>query len=202
MWTKLNQKIIRTGFLAMGAAFALLLLVIGIIGYYISGEAPTDAWNARWIKPNQSAADALDDKIDILEYQLEWAAEGEWLVLEITDLEATSKIYCLARDGNLSIDLKYPQVYFSDGEIRVFAQADLVIDVQVASEVSVDVQDGMPDVTVKNLHLGKIPVPKTLINTVMTALEHGVEERWGSLNVSLTDITIEEGSMIITLMKK
>jgi hypothetical protein len=29
-----------------------------------------------------------------------------------------------------------------------------------------------------------------------------VEERWGSLNVSLTDITIEEGSMIITLMKK
>jgi hypothetical protein len=202
MWTKLNQKIIRTGFLAMGAAFALLLLVIGIIGYYISGEAPTDAWNARWIKPNQSAADALDDKIDILEYQLEWAAEGEWLVLEITDLEATSKIYCLSRDGNLSIDLKYPQVYFSDGKIRVFAQADLVIDVQVASEVSVDVQDGMPDVTVKNLHLGKIPVPKTLINTVMTALEHGVEERWGSLNVSLTDITIEEGSMIITLMKE
>jgi hypothetical protein len=186
----------------MGAAFALLLLVIGIIGYYISGEAPTDAWNARWIKPNQSAADALDDKIDILEYQLEWAAEGEWLVLEITDLEATSKIYCLSRDGNLSIDLKYPQVYFSDGKIRVFAQADLVIDVQVASEVSVDVQDGMPDVTVKNLHLGKIPVPKTLINTVMTALEHGVEERWGSLNVSLTDITIEEGSMIITLMKE
>jgi len=57
-------------------------------------------------------------------------------------------------------------------------------------------------VTVKDLHLGRIPVPKTLINTVVTALEHGVDERWGSLNVSLTDITIKEGSMIITLMKE
>ena len=202
MWTKLNQKIIRTGFLALGAAFALLLLIIGIVGYYITGDAPTDAWNARWIKPNQSAADKLDDKVDVLKHQLEWAAQGEWLTLEITEEEATSKVYCLARDGNFSIDLEYPQVYFSDEKMRVFAQVDLVIDVQVASEASVDVEDGMPDVTVKNLHLGRIPVPKTLINTVMTALERGVEERWGELNVSLTDITIEEGSMIITLMKE
>ena len=189
MWTKLNQKIIRTGFLALGAAFALLLLVIGVIGYYVTGEAPTDAWNARWIKPNQSAADSLDDKIETLKYQLEWAAEGEWLTLEITDEEATSKLYCLARDGKFSIDV-------------VFVKVDLIVDVQVASEASIEVEDGKPDVTVKDLHLGRIPVPKTLINTVVTALEHGVDERWGSLNVSLTDITIKEGSMIITLMKE
>ena len=202
MWTKLNQKIIRTGFLALGAAFALLLLVIGVIGYYVTGEAPTDAWNARWIKPNQSAADSLDDKIEILKYQLEWAAEGEWLTLEITDEEATSKLYCLARDGNFSIDVEYPQIYFDDGHVMVFVKVDLIVDVQVASEASIEVEDGKPDVTVKDLHLGRIPVPKTLINTVVTALEHGVDERWGSLNVSLTDITIKEGSMIITLMKE
>jgi hypothetical protein len=202
MWTKLNQKIIKTGFLALGAAFALLLLLIGIIGYYITGDAPTDAWNQRWIKPNQSAADNLDDKINVLKHQLEWASEGEWLVLEITDLEATSKIYCLARDGNFSIDMKYPQVYFGDDQMMIFAEVDLIVDVQVASEAYVDVEGGMPDVTVSNLHLGRIPVPKTLINTVMTALEHGVEERWESLNVSLVDITIEEGKMLITMRKE
>lgn len=202
MWTKLNQKIVRTGFLALGAGFALLLLLIGIIGYYVTGDAPTDAWNQRWLKPNQSAADNLDDKIDILKHQIEWASEGEWLVLEITDLEATSKIYCLARDGNFSLDVKYPQVYFDNGHMMVFAQVDMVIDVQVASEVSLDIQDGMPDVTVSDLHLGRVPVPKTLINTVMTALERGVEERWASLNVSMIDFTIAEGSMIITLMKE
>jgi len=202
MWTKFNQTIVRTGFLAMGAGFALLLLLIGIIGYYITGDAPIDDWDQRWIKPNQSAADNLDDKIDILRHQMEWASEGEWLVLEITDLEATSKIYYLAMDGNFSVDLKYPQVYFDNGHMMVFAQVDMVIDVQVASVVNLDIQDGMPDVTVSNLHLGRIPVPRTLINTVMTALERGVEERWESLNVSMIDFTLAEGSMIITLMKK
>ena len=186
----------------MGAGFALLLLLIGIIGYYITGDAPIDDWDQRWIKPNQSAADNLDDKIDILRHQMEWASEGEWLVLEITDLEATSKIYYLAMDGNFSVDLKYPQVYFDNGHMMVFAQVDMVIDVQVASVVNLDIQDGMPDVTVSNLHLGRIPVPRTLINTVMTALERGVEERWESLNVSMIDFTLAEGSMIITLMKK
>ena len=56
--------------------------------------------------------------------------------------------------------------------------------------------------TVSDLHLGRVPVPKTLINTVMTAMERGVEERWASLNVSMIDFTIAEGSMIITLMKE
>jgi|GEM_PF-935768 len=202
MWTKLNQKIIKTSFLAMGAGFALLILLFGVIGYYVTGDAPTDVWNQRWIKPNQSAADNLDDKIDVLKHQIEWASEGEWLVLEITDLEATSKIYCLARDGNFSIDIEYPQVYFGGDQIMVFAKVDLVIDVQVASEAAVAIKDGQPDLTVNDLHLGRAPVPKTLINTVMTALEHGVEERWASLNVSLVDITITEGSMIVTMVKE
>ena len=136
MWTKLNQKIIRTGFLALGAAFALLLLIIGIIGYYITGNAPTDAWNQRWIKPNQSAADNLDDKINVLKHQLEWASEGEWLVLEITDLEATSKMYCLARDGNFSIDMKYPQVYFGDDQVMVFTEMDLIVDIPLIMKQS------------------------------------------------------------------
>lgn len=202
MWTKLNQKIIRTGFLALGAAFALLLLIIGVAGYYVTGDAPTDAWNQRWIKPNQSASDNLDDKINVLRHQLEWASEGEWLVLEITDLEATSKMYYLAMEGNFSVGMEYPQVYFGDDQMMVFAKVDLVIDVQVASEASLGVEDGRPDLTVNDLHLGRIPVPKTLINTVMTALEHGVEERWDALNVSLVDITIEEGTLLVTMRKE
>ena len=201
MWTKLNQKIVRTGFLALGAAFALLLLIIGVIGYYITGEAPTDAWHARWIKPNRSVAENLDDKIDLLKHQLDWASEGEWLTLEVTEEEATSKVYFLAQNGNFSIDMNYPQIYFCEDKMRFSARVDLLIEVQVASEVTLDVQEGQPDVTVNNLNMGRIPVPKTLINTVMTALEHGVDERWESLNISLIDITLEEGIMIITLKK-
>ncbi len=76
------------------------------------------------------------------------------------------------------------------------------IDVQVAIQAKIGVEDGKPDITIESLNLGRIPIPKTLINNVMTALERAMEDRWEELPVTLKDVTIEDSVMTITLVKE
>jgi len=198
----LSKNIIRTLFLALGAVFALLLLFVGIGGYFITCPAPIDEWGTTWVKPTDEAALSLDNKIETLKQEIDEAAAGAELTLVITEEEATSKLDQLARDGNLSVEMEYLQIYLSEGMVRAFAKVDMGIDVQVAIQAKIEVEDGKPDITIERLNLGRIPIPKTLINNVMTALERELEGRWEALPVTLQDVTIEDSAMTITLVKE
>jgi hypothetical protein len=186
----------------MGIIFALLVLILGIVSYFITGQAPIDAWGNPWLMPTNESAASLDEKVDRLKLEIDEAASGELLYLTITDEEATSKLNCLCRDGNISFKMNHPQIYFSEGVVQAYADIDVVIDIQVAFEVTFTVEDGKLDATSENLHLGKIPIPKTLVNTVITALERKLEERSEEFTVTLRDITIRDGAVTVTLEKK
>ena len=198
----MNRDFVRTFFLALGAISALVLLIVGIGGYFATKEAPIGEWHIPWIKPSAEAAACLDDKMDELERQVSDAAAGEIFMLDITAEEATSKLDCLAKEGNLSLEMEHPQVYFGDGIVRAFAKVELVIDMQVCLEARLRVEEGMPDATFRSFHLGSIPIPSTLTNTVMTALEHAMVDRWEELEVEIQDITVVPGSMTVTMIKK
>lgn len=197
----MNKNVIRTILLTLGAISAGLLLIAGIGGYFITGPAPIDDW-LNWVKPTDEAATILDDKIAALEQEIDEAAIGEELTLQLTEEEATSKLDQLARDGELSVEMEYIQIHFSDGIVRAFARVDMGIDVQVAIQANIGVEDGKPDITIKRLNLGRIPIPKALINSVMIALEQAMTDRWEDLPVSLQDVTTEHGEITITLVKK
>lgn len=197
----MNKNLIRTFLLTLGAISAGLLLIAGIGGYLITGPAPIDDW-PNWVKPTDEAAASLDDKIEALEQEIDEAAVGEELTLELTEEEATSKLDRLARDGELSVEMEYIQVYFSDGIVQAFARVDMGIDVQVALQANIEVKDGKPDVIIESLNLGKIPIPKALIDSIMTALERALEERWDDLHLELQEVDIEPGEITITLVKK
>lgn len=197
----MNKNLIRTFLLTLGAISAGLLLIAGIGGYLITGPAPIDDW-PNWVKPTDEAAASLDDKIEALEQEIDEAAVGEELTLELTEEEATSKLDRLARDGELSVEMEYIQVYFSDGIVQAFARVDMGIDVQVALQANIEVKDGKPDVIIESLNLGKIPIPKALIDSIMTALERALEEQWDDLHLELQEVDIEPGEITITLVKK
>jgi hypothetical protein len=197
----LNKNVIRTFLLTLGAISAGLLLIAGIGGYFITGPAPIDDW-PNWVKPTDEAATILDDKIAALEQEIDEAATGEELTLKLTEEEATSKLDRLARDGELSVEIEYIQIHFSDGIVRALARVDMGIDVQVAIQANIGVEDGRPDITIKRFNLGRIPIPKALINSVMIALEQAMTDRWEDLPVSLQDVTTEHGEITITLVKK
>jgi hypothetical protein len=201
----LNKNVIRTFLLTLGAISAGLLLIAGIGGYFITGPAPIDDW-PNWVKPTDEATTILDDKIAALEQEIDEAATGEELTLKLTEEEATSKLDRLARDGELSVEMEYIQIHFSDGIVWAFARVDMGIDVQVAIQANIGVvdgkEDGKPDVTIESLNLGKIPIPRALIDSVMTALEQAMTDRWEDLPVSLQDVTTEHGEITITLVKE
>lgn len=197
----MNKNLIRTFLLTLGAISSGLLLIAGIGGYFITGPAPIDDW-PNWVKPTDEATASLDDKIAALEQEIDEAAVGEELTLELTEEEATSKLDRLARDGQLSVEIADPQIYFRDRMVRAFAVVDMGINVQVALQANIEVKDGKPDVTIESLNLGKIPIPKALIDSIMTALERALEERWDDLHLELQEVDIEPGEITITLVKK
>jgi hypothetical protein len=193
----LNTNIIKNIFLALGAVFALLLLIVGIGGWLVTGPAPTEECGTTQIKVSPEAAASLDDKIAAFERQIDEAAEGEVLILEITEEEATSKVAQLAKEGRISLEMNYIQIHFIDNSMCGSALVDLLIDMQVVIQATIRVEDGKPDITIEGLHLGRIPIPKTLIDNVMTALEKEVEDRWEALPIEFEQINIENGEMII-----
>ena len=196
----MNRNIIRTLFLTLGAISSLLILIAGIGGYFITGQAPIDDWG-QWVKPNDEAANKLDDKIVALEEEIDEAVVGEYLALELTEEEATSKLDQLARAGNLSLEIEDPQIYFRDGIVQAFAIVVMGIDVQVAIQAKIGVNGEKPDITIESLNLGRIPIPKALINSMMTAVERALEERWEDLHLLLQEVTIEQGEIMIVLVK-
>lgn len=196
----MNRNIIRTLFLTLGAISSLLLLIAGIGGYFITGQAPIDNWG-KWVKPTDEAVSRLDEEIEAFEDEMDEAVVGEYIALELTEEEATSKLDQLARAGNLSIDIEYPQIYFRDGMVRAFAIVEMGIDVQVAIQANIGVNGEMPDITIESLNLGRIPIPKALINSMMTAIERALEERWEDLHLLLQEVTIEQGEIMIVLAK-
>ena len=196
----MNRNIIRTLFLTLGAISSLLLLIAGIGGYFITGQAPIDDWG-KWIKPTDEAVSRLDEEIAALEDEIDEAVVGEYIALELTEEEATSKLDQLARAGNLSIEIEDPQVYFRDEMVRAFAIVKMGIDVQVAIQAKIGVNGEKPDITIESLNLGRIPIPKALINSMITAIERALEERWEDLHLLLQEVTIEQGEIMIVLAK-
>jgi hypothetical protein len=196
----LNSNIIRNLFLTLGAISSLLLLIAGIGGYFITGQAPIDDWG-KWIKPSDEAASRLDEEIAEFEEDIDEAVAGEYLALELTEEEATSKLDQLARAGNLSIEIENPQIYFREGMVQAFAIVEVGIDVQVAVQARIGVNGEKPDITIESLNLGRIPIPKALIDSMFTAVERALEERWENLHLLLHEVTIEQGEIMVVLVK-
>ena len=196
----MNRNIIRNLFLTLGAISSLLLLIAGIGGYLITGQAPIDDWG-KWIKPTDEAASRLDEKIAELEEDIDEAVVGEYLALELTEEEATSKLDQLARAGNLSLEIQDPQIYFREEMVHAFAVVEIGIDVQVAIQAKIGVNGEKPDITIESLNLGRIPIPKALIDSMFNAVERALEERWENLHLSLYEVTIEEGEIMVVLVK-
>lgn len=196
----MNNNIIRNLFLTLGAISSLLLLIAGIGGYFITGQAPIDDWG-KWVEPTDEAASRLDEEIAEFEEDTDEAVVGEYLALDLTEEEATSKLDQLARAGNLSIDIKDPQIYFRDGMVCAFAVVEMGIDVQVAIQAKIGINDEKPDITIESLHLGRIPIPRALIDSMINAVERALEERWENLHLLLQEVTIEQGEIMVVLVK-
>lgn len=195
------MNIVRTIFLALGAVFALVLIGVGIFGYLVTGPAPT--YDGAEVEVSHEATASLDLKIEAFRQDIDEASAGDMVGLLITEEEATSKLHDLAQNGELPTEMNYIQIHFDDGTLYGSAIVDLIIDIQVAVQAEIGVNDqGKPDITIKSFNFGRLIIPTTLVGNVMLALMKEMEERLESLPFELQEITIENGEISITARVK
>jgi len=196
---------VRTIFLFFGAVFALLLIAIGIVGYLVTGPAAREV-GANAIPITEEAVQSLDDKIDVLEQEVDAAiARGEHRLhlLIITEEEATSKIQALSDEGETGVDIDHIQIRFIDGRVHAFAKIDVVISLQVSLQAEIEVNDGEVEIKVVRFNVGRVSIPSTLIDQVMRAVMGRVHERLeADIDIELEQITVENGQMIVAGITK
>ena len=195
------MDVVRKIFLTLGSIFALLLIIVGVGGYLVTGPAPTAA-QVPTVPVSDGAAASLDEKFEEFQRQIEQAYPGEELTLVLTEEEVTSKVTELAENGRLPVDMQDPQIHFGDGMVEAYAMVDLLIDMQVAFQARIDINDGKPKVTVESLYFGRLPIAATFIDNVMVALVRQMEDRLESLPIVLREIAFEDGEVTISGIKR
>ena len=197
--SKKNRRPIQTIFLLLGSVFALLLLTAGIMGYLITGPASGEV-EAEPVTVTYEAAQRLDDRIEAVQREIDEAADmGQRMdvTFVITEEEATSKVIQLSQSDEINLDIEYAQIHFSDGKAYCHGMIDLMIKMNISLEAEIEVVDGETDVTIEGLHIGRLPVPGTLVGQIMRAVMSHYEERLDSIRIDLEEITIGDGEMII-----
>ena len=203
----MNRKHIRpvqTIFLLLGSAFALLLIAAGVFGYLITGPARGDV-EAEPVAVTLEAAQRLDDRIKALQQEIdEAAAMGQRIEVTfvITEEEATSKVIQLSQSDEINLDIEHAQIRFIDGTAYCYGRVDLVTKMNISLEARIEVEEGELDITIGSLHIGRLPIPGTLVDQVMRAVMSHYEERLDNIRIDLEEITIGNGVMIIRGISK
>jgi hypothetical protein len=169
------------------------------MGYLITGPAPGEV-EAEPITVTLEAAQRLDDRIEAVQREIdEAAAMGQRIEVTfvITEEEATSKVIQLSQSDEINLDIEYAQIHFQDGKAYCHGKADFVIDMDISLEAEIEVVDGEPDITIEGLHIGRLPIPGTLVGQIMRAVMSHYQERLDGIRIDLEEITIGDGEMII-----
>ena len=191
------MNIVRTAFIALGSMLSLLLIVVGVVGYLLTGPAPV-SWSTTPETWSWYEARALDDKVEEFQQEIAAGSVGDSVTLTLLEDEVNSKLNELASEERLPLDMKDICIYFDDGLVKGSATVNLLIDVQVATEARIAIRDGRPVISIESLHLGRLPIPKTLTGNVIAALMGQADARLESLPIELTKIVVGEAWIIIS----
>ena len=122
--------------------------------------------------------------------------------MEINESEATSRFDQYLRQRNVSVETYSPQVYFGNGTVLVLARVHFGVYMGSAVQLTVKAKAGKADFTVMRLDFGRLTIPKTLVNNIMTAVERAVGGRWDELPVTVQNVSVNNGVLTVTMVKK
>ena len=146
------------------------------------------------------AAQSLDNKIEALRQEIDEAsARGQNIEVTfvITEEEATSKVMQLVSTDQVHLNIDYAQCHFINGMAQCFGTIDLMIRMNISVKADIKVKDGELDIKLESLHVGRLPVPGTLVQQMMRAVMSHYKERLDSIQVNLEEITIGDGELIL-----
>ena len=175
---------------------SLLLIVVGVVGYLLTGPAPV-TWSTTAETWSWYEARSLDHKVEGFQQQIAEGSAGDSVTLALFEDEVSSRLNELASHERLPLEMKDICIYFDHGLVKASATVNLLIDVQVATEARIAIRDGRPVISIESLHLGRLPIPKTLTDNVIAALMDQAGARLDTLPIELTKVVVGEEWIII-----
>lgn len=191
------MNIVRTAFLALGSMLSLLLIVVGVVGYLLTGPAPVP-WSTTPETWSWYEARALDEKAEEFQRYIAEGSAGDSVSLALLEDELSSRLNELASQERLPLEMRDICIYFDDGLVRGSATVNLLFDVQVAAEARIAIRDGRPVVSIESLHLGRLPIPKTLTDNIIAALMGQADARLERLPIQLTRVVVGHEWIVIS----
>ena len=192
-------------------AISTILMVIGVIGIIIiaailmgfilfSLEPPIKAQ----LTPTAVSADAVksfDQKITAFKQKIEAASaakEKKEVSVTITSEELNSKVVELLAQGELP--LKEMKVNFDDDSCKVYAVLNNTgMNAKTGLVAKLLVSKGNLKIVVVDFQLGKLPLPKSMVQGVGNILDimFRMEGMTEDLNIDITGITVSDERLII-----
>jgi uncharacterized protein YpmS len=192
-------------------AVTTLLMVIGVIGIIVifallmglilfSLDPPIKSQ----LTPAQVSADAVesfDQQIDAMKQKIEAAAtanEKKEVTLTISEDEINSKVIELLAHGELP--LKEMLINFDEDLCKVYAVYNKpAINAKMGLVAQLMVSKGNIKIVVVDFQLGKLPLPRSVVESVGSVLDvmlrmEGIAD---DLSIDITSITVEDEFLVI-----
>lgn len=190
------MHVLRNAVLALGTISLLLLIVIGVVAYLLTGP-PSVSWSTTPQQASWYAARDFDAAVESLQQDIADGSTGDSVTLVLAEESVNSRLNELAAAGELPLEMRDVRVYFDSGLVRASATVDLIIDVQAAFEARIWIEDARPRVSIERVYLGRLPIPKTLTDNVIAALMGQADKKLEGLPIKLKRFTIGDGWMLI-----
>jgi hypothetical protein len=118
--------------------------------------------------------------------------------IEIDEEEATSKLADLLATEPSAPNIDQPQITFRDGKVHLSGVArDTPIPINFVVTGRVEAIDGRPQIIVEKVEAGRLPVGGALQSQVDQLLAEQ-DRLIGNLPITVTEIQILEGKMVVT----
>lgn len=198
-----------------GGVVVVLLLVLAGVGYFLL-TTPSATPSQPVLLPKEvteespEAAARLDNKIDAFKNEVEEAKErGEKkeITLVATEGEINYKLKeFLAKEkpSDLPIDLKSVKVQFRDGLLYIVVKGQVSqLKVTAIATAEASVVAGKPKITLKNLYVGKLPLP----SVVKSRLNELVNQQFDKvklldLPIDVSDLEFKDGQIVMRGMTR
>jgi uncharacterized protein YpmS len=192
-------------------AVTTLLMVIGVIGIIVilallmglvlfSLDPPIKSQ----LRPAQVSADAVesfDQQIDVLKQKIEAAAtanEKKEVTLNISEDEINSKVIDLLAHGELPV--KEMLINFDEDLCKVYAVYNKpTINAKMGLVAQLVVNKGNIKIVVVDFQLGKLPLPRSVVENVGSVLDVmlRMEGIGDDLSIDITSVTVENEFLVI-----
>lgn len=199
--------------LAIIGLITLIIAFILVIAFWQLTKAPALEGEMTPIEftsasQQESYANSFDNKIDVLESELDDKDSGDVVSITFTQEEATAKILQEIYNSDIPVEISDIWVNFAtndDGEevIQLLGKVDIgfaTVTAGVEMEIEID-SNGDPKITYSDVAIGSgFGIPQQAKDLIADAIpsEEALTDMIKDLPIALTDIDISDGNLTFT----